>query len=175
MDNFKKQVALSLVIILGSFLVLGVALYLASLSLKSESDKVLSDKTAIATRTAALQALASFKSDSSLASRYKQAMERLLVPQEKLIEFPRSLEKLARAYQVSESFSFQGAQVAPQGDAAGYIGFSLSAGGTLDNLMDFLKGIEYSEPQFLVSFETFDLSRSGAGYSALINGRVFFR
>lgn len=175
MENyFRRQVIASIVAVAGAFLVFGAALYFVSSDLDKNSNRVYLDRTAAATRSAALESLAALKSGLNQSSKYRQAMSKILVTQDQLIDFPRWLGRLAQVNQVSENASFQGSQSAPQGKTPGYIGFGMSASGPWGNLSAFLKDVEYRYPQFLVNFDTVDLTQGNNSYSILVNGRVFF-
>lgn len=174
-DRFRRELLISLFVIIGGLLIFSATLYLLSSDLSARAEKIVADRALISQRSAALEFLAESKKNTPRADVYKQAMDRILVSQDQILDFSRWLDGLARVRQVGLSFSFQGGQVSPHGDAPGYIGFSLDLNGKLDDLTNFLKDIEFQSPGFLINLDNFDLSRNGSNYRILTQGRVFFK
>lgn len=174
-DRFRKQIILSASIIIGSLVVVGLVIYLLSVNLDAEVNKATFNKTALITETTALETLADLKNNAATAQTYQSAMSKILVSQDQLINFPAWLNQLSLLDQVSESFSWQGSQVPPAAAMPGYIGFGINAAGSLEALTNFFKDVEYRKPQYLVSLDGFDITRSGSGYGVSANGRVFFK
>jgi len=146
-----------------------------SRDLESEAEKTATDRILISKRAAALESLADLKRNSAKADAYKQAMDKILISQDQLLDFPRWLEEAARIRRLALTFSFQGSEVQPQPNFPGYINFSLDLSGPIDDLTQFLKDFERQEPRFLVSLESFDFVRDGSIYRVLTRGKVFFR
>lgn len=172
---FRRELVISLAIIGGSIAVFALALYFLSKDVNFQEEKVVADRALINQRAAVLGALADLKRDAPRGDVYKRAMDKILVSQDQLLDFPRWLDGLARVRQIGLNFSFQGSQVAPLEDSPGYIAFSLDLVGKLSYLIDFLKDIEFQSPRFLISLDNVDLTRSGSDYRILSQGRVFFR
>jgi len=143
--------------------------------LSGQADKIVADRALTSQKTTALASLAGLKKDMVQAEVYKRAMDKMLVTQDQLIDFPRWLDSLARARQVVFNFSFVGDSVKPQGNSPGYIGFNLDAEGRFDNLTAFMKDVELKAPGFLVSLDSIGLNVSGSGYRISSGGKVFFR
>jgi len=156
-------------------LVFAAILYFLSRDLQFQAEKIVADRALINRRAAVLGALADLKRDAPQADVYKRAMDKLLVSQDQLLDFSRWLDGLARVRQIGLNFSFRGSQVAPQGDAPGYIAFSLDLAGKLNNLVEFLKDLESLSPRFLVGLDGVDLTGDGSSYRILSQGKVFFR
>lgn len=173
--HFRRELIVSLAIMGGSIVVSALVLFLLSRDLQSQAEKVVADRALINQRAAVVAALASLKTDASRAELYKRAMDKILVSQDQLLDFPRWLDGLSRVREIGLTFLFQGSQVAPQGDSPGYIAFSVDLIGKLNNLVDFLKDVEFQSPRFLVSLDSIDLTRNGSDYRILSQGRVFFR
>lgn len=174
-NHFRRELIFGLAFIGGGIVVFTSAIYFFSQDLESRADKVVSDRTLINQRAAALGALADLKRDSPPADIYKRAMDKILVSQDQLLDFPRWLDGLARVRRIGLNFSFQGNQIAPGENAAGYVAFSLDLIGKLDDLVDFLKDVEFRSPRFLISLEGIDLTRNGTDYRILSQGKVFFK
>lgn len=173
--HFKKEMIISVIIVLGSILVFGTSLYFLAKSLKADATHISNDRLVIAHNASMLGVLAELKRDASQADLYQKAIEKILVPRDRLLDFQRWLDGLRRVRQVDMNFAFVGSESAPTETFPGYISFSLDISGTLDNLTAFLKDIELQSTQFLVSLDTFDVSGSGSSYRIISRGRVFFK
>ncbi len=174
-NHFRRELIVSLAIVGGSILIFASILYFLSEDLSFQAEKVVADRALINQRAAILGALADLKKDASQADIYKRAMDKILVLQDQLLDFPHWLDGLSRAHQVGLSFSFQGSQVPPQGETPGYIAFSLDLTGKLGDLIDFLKDVEFQSPRFLVSLDNVGLTKGDSAYRISSQGRVFFR
>ena len=174
-DDFRREVLVGIIVITGSIFIFGAGFYFFSKSLRADAQYIAEDRLLIAESSAILASFAELKRDASLAVRYEKAMERLLVPKDHLIDFPRWLEGLARVRQVGLNFSFSGSEVGPQEDYPGYINFSLDVTGNFDAIAAFLKDAESQSVRFLLNLDTFDVTRGGSGYRVFSRGRVFFK
>jgi hypothetical protein len=174
-NHFRRELTISAIVIFGGLAIFSAVFYLLSSDLISQTGKIVADKALLAKRTATLEALASLKKDAAGAVLYKQAMDRLLVSQDQLIDFPKWLDSLARVRQIGLNFSFTGDQVPPGIDTPGYIIFSIDINGALDNLIAFIRDIELQSPRFLVALSGFDLNKTDSNYRITSQGRVFFR
>jgi outer membrane murein-binding lipoprotein Lpp len=173
--HFRKELIISLAVIVGSFLVSGAALYFLSGDLQSQVQKIGTARALLTNRSAVLGSLAALKKDAAQAAVYKPAMDVVLVSQDQLLDFQKWLDGLAGVHRIGYNFSFQGDPVLPQSDAPGYYNFSLDINGALDNLIEFIKDVEYKSPRFLTNLYGFDLTRDGDNYRVLTQGKVFFR
>ncbi|MBU6500637.1 MAG: hypothetical protein KGJ89_04260 [Patescibacteria group bacterium] len=174
-NNFRRELFINFGVIVAVILIFGAVFYWFTGELSSQANQIAADRTLISKRTSAIAVLADLKDNSAQANTYKQAIDKVLVSQDQLLTFPNWLDSLARARQVTLSFSFQGNQTAPQGDSPGYIQFSINASGDLSNIISFIKDVEFQSPQFLVSLDGFSLSGAGSNYSVSLGGRVFFK
>ncbi len=174
-DRFQRELLISVAIIAGSFLISGAALYFIGKDLRLQGEKVGAVRTTIANSYTALNSFATLKKDVTQAANYGQAMDKILVSQDRLLDFGKWLDNLARTHQIRQNFSFSGEPVSPQETAPGHYVFSLELGGELNNIMNFVKDAEYKSPRFLTSFDSFDLIKSGDDYKVSISGRVFFK
>ncbi len=166
---------ISVALIVGGIAALSFALYVLSGDIVTEADKIIADRALIARRAQGIGALADLKRDAILAQSYKDAMTKLLVPQDKLFDFPHWLDGLASSRHVSASFSFDGTQSLPQPNFPGFNGFNLSvSGNNMQDVIDFIKDVEFRTPEFLVDISSFDITKNGDNYSVAMRGRIFF-
>ncbi len=169
--NFWWRIGLPL---LGVFALLGIAGWLAS-DITAQTDRIVQDRLLIRERSASLNKLAELKRLAPQALVYEQKLSAFLPTQEQLLDFPRMLDSLARVHQLALNFTFQGGQGAPQGSVPGYVGFSLDVQGTFNDIVGFLKNVEFEPPRFLATLDSFDVVKNGGSYRLLAQGRVFFR
>lgn len=174
-NHFKQEITLSLSIIGGSIIVFGVLLYFLSQDVVSQADKIVADRLVVSQRATAIEALAELKNNKPKANAYFEAMNKILVTQDQLLDFPRWLDGLARVRQVGMNFSFHGTQNPSTGSSPGFISFSLDLTGASQNLIDFMKDIEFRSPRFLATIDNFDFTRKESGYRIMANGKVFFK
>ncbi len=172
---FKRRLLVGSAIIGGSLLFFSLALFLLSGDLESRAGKVSADRALVSKGAAAISVLANLKKGAPQTVPYKQAIDKILVSQDQLLNFPKWLEGLSRTRRIALAFAFQGGQVASRGDLPAYIPFSVDLGGRLDDLKDFIEDIEFREPKFLLTLDSLDLTRKGADYRIVSQGRVFFK
>lgn len=172
---FKKELLVGLSIVLGGILIFGAASLFLSLDVFSQSEKTAAARALIAERSAALEALAGLKQSAPEAARYKEVMNKVLVTENQLIDFPKWLDGLARGRNLALSFSFQGERIASSETLPAHIFFSMRIRGGLENIIDFLKEAEFQSPRFLVRLDGFSARRDGGDYDFSANGRVFYR
>src|SRR3990172_6017752 len=109
---FKREILIGFSIIFGGMLVFGGSVFFLSLDVDTQAEKAAVARATIVERGAALDALAGLKQSASEAARYREAMNKILVTENQLIDFPKWLEGLARGRSLGFSFSFQGAPTA---------------------------------------------------------------
>lgn len=172
--NFKREILIGLAFLAGGILVFGGGVYYLSRDLDSQAQALIADRTLVANRAALLGSLADLKKDAPEAARYQQAMDKILVSSDRLLDFPKWLDDLARIHRVSLVFSFRGSQTPSRADAPGYIGFTMDVSGTAENLSGFLSDAEVKATRFLLALDAFDLAKSeGANYRVLTQGKLF--
>jgi len=174
-NRFRRELLISLLIVGAAVVAFGLTFYFLTNDLDYQAQKIAFDRASLSQRTTLLSSLADLKRDAASAGVYRQAIDKILVSQDQLIDFPQWISNLARIRQVSLGFSFQGDQVPPQNGSLGYINFSLNASGNLDNLGAFVEDLELRAPRFLVVLDAVDLSGGGTSYRLLSQGRVFFK
>lgn len=174
-DHFKKQLWISTAIIVGSVILAGIALFLLASHIDSLTLKITGARQAAADESAAYGMLAGLKRDATAAAQYQIAVDKLLPSQDGVIAFSSQVNQLAVNEGVSSNVSFQGDATPPAPPLAGSINFILSATGPIDKVLAFIKDVELKAPVALSSIDTFDLSRSGGGYTISAQGKVYFK
>lgn len=173
--SFRQKIILGSLITITVIAVLISVIFWISARLDEEVDKIVTDRGIIQKHSQLIESLANLRTIEPEVSKYKKALNALLPPKDELVNFSKWLDGLARAYQVSENFSFQGEASPPSENQAGYINFNLDSRGAYDNLVNFLKDVESQAPRYLISFDDFDFRREGDIYRITLHGRIFFR
>ena len=174
-ETFKKDLIIGVSFIVGSFLVFALTAYFLSGAISAQAKKVSDSKNAIRAHSDLIEELANQKALSPNVKKYEQAMNLIFPPKDELVNFSKWLDGLSRAHNVNVGFTFNGDAVTPTNSSASYIKFALNISGEYADLADFVRDVELKSAKYTVSFDSFDLKRNGDSYTAIINGRVFFR
>ncbi len=175
MNKFRNSLLIGTSIIVSSFIVFGVAAYFFSEAITAEAEKISEDRATINRNNQLISGLAEQKTIDPEVQKFTRAINLLLPTKDDLVNFSSWLNGLSRVYNIGVNFSFNGDAVSPEGDVAGFIRFTLNASGNYSDLVNFLRDVEMKDPRYTVSFDGFDLKRSGGDYQAGVSGRVFFR
>jgi hypothetical protein len=174
-NSFKKQLWISVGVIVGALVVASLGLYILSNDIAGQTQKIVNDKTEAAQQAAVLGILAQLKSDAPVAATYTAAMNKLVPTHDDLIEVPGWLNTLAANHNVSISFSFQGGNAPASESSFGTDGFTLSVEGAPSDIAAFLADMETNSPKFLLSVTSFNLMSNGSGYSLSVQGVFYSR
>ncbi len=126
----------------------------------------------LTTRYNSLRSLASLRSEFEKAKPYFSLLENILPPRDQLLVFSNELENLAKKSGLEFGFTF-GEEKSASGKEPGYISFRLTLAGSYEGFASFLKSVESS--RYFVNFSNVDIAKKGDGFSAILNGKVFFR
>lgn len=140
--------------------------------MESSVKKISSQYSTLTTRSNSLLSLATLRGEFVKANPYFSFLENILPPRDQLLSFSKELESIARKNNLEFSFSF-GEEKLSSGKEPGQISFRLIVGGNYEDISDFLGGIETS--RYFIDPTSVDLVKKGSGFSATINGKVFFR
>jgi hypothetical protein len=176
MDGFRRHILIYSGIISGSALFLMLGGWWVSQSIAAHSQQIALQRSLVNGRAKSLEVLARLKQNSRDVDSYSVSMDRLLPEREDLLNFPRWLELFGRSSQVGLNFSYQGGGISePSEVTAGFIGFNLEATGSMDKLVQFVEELETKSRQYLVAFDSYDLTRQSDQYRLIMTGKVFFR
>ena len=167
---------MSSIVILGSLILAGLALYWLNAELALRSKNVAEARKLISNRSATLSVLAELKAQVPEANFYAEKLDSYLPSRDQLFDFRGWLESFGRFYNVSTRFDFQGKEVEPQDVQPGFAAFTLTLEGQYDDILDFVEQLERNPQKFLVGFGGFDIIRiEGNKYRVQAGGKVFFR
>ncbi len=169
-NGFKKSIWLNAGVGLGAAFIFSLVILWLAFDISKRTEAVQKIRQEIATRFKAVESLASLKKDEQRAKVERVFLEQALPIQDKLINFPKDVTSLAKKFKVDLGFSF-GKEVASTESSAGYIGFTMTARASFNNWLDFVESLEKS--QYLISFDSFNLSGGEDDFQSVINGKVF--
>lgn len=173
--NYRRELITGTAFIVGSFVAFAIAAYFLTDMIATEADKISAGRDAIQSRAALIQGLAEQKSRSLEVKRVEQNINLILPTKDDLVNYQSWLDGLSRARQISTNFYFSGETVLPTDASPGYIKFVLNADGTYSSLVDFLRDVEFKSPHYTTKLDNFDMRKNGETYTAIVNGRTFFR
>jgi len=173
--NSKKYMVVSMGIIVGSFLVLGIAVTWLGNNVAERANTISGNRALIKQQAHILETFASLKKIETEVAVYKEKLHGLVPTKNQLIDFPRWVTTLEHLHGVMGTFSFQGAGTDPAPGEIGSNGFTISVTGRAENIVNFFEALEVKSPKFLSAIDSFDVAQSGSGYQVSSHGRVFFR
>jgi hypothetical protein len=174
-DHFKRQLGISIAVIVGTVVIATVALYFLTENIEETARAIGMARAQTASENAELQDLASLEQNAGSAASYQAAMDKLLASQAALITFPAQVESLSRAHAVSTSFSFDGSPLPPATSTPGSITFSLNVSGPIAGVISFMKDFESAAPVLLSSLDAANVTGSGSSYTLTVRGTVYFK
>lgn len=174
-NQFSREIKISGGIIILAFVIFfGAFFWLRyDIGVRANDDAILNG--AIKSRSQAIGAFAQNKQDAAVAAAYQRAISALIPPRDNILSFPQWLNAKAKIWKIGTNFSFSGSEVLPQGGRAGYINFALTMNGNINDITGFLNDLETKSTEYLIAIDASDIQKTGDGYSAAGQGRVFFK
>ncbi len=170
--SFKRSFALNIGIILLAFGVFAFLFYFIGGKLAAQATLIVNDRSLISRSTGAAERLAGLKKDQQAAEGYQRIMDLLLPPQEKLLDLPRDVESVGRLHQVGALLTFTGAD--ESGANTSPLGFTITATGSGQHLIDFLKELEVNHSKYTIAIDSIDITGGDPQTQQLLaTGRVF--
>ncbi len=123
-------------------------------------------------RIRSLEVFSVLKNQSAEARQYSSIIERKMPRKDELVNFPKTLERIAEAHNITSEFSFN-AEIAPMDGSPGAITFTLVLSGEYSSITAFL--YEFNGISYVVVFDTFDMVRTSEAFRGTFQGRVFYR
>src|SRR3989344_7771217 len=129
MDHFRRGMLMNVGIISGSIIAFWLVLYGIGFQIRESSRDIAASRELIVQRSFVLDNLADLRRTAPEAARIGAKIRALLPLQDELLGFPRFLDGLSRAHNISLSFSFQGDPVPGGETQAGHINLTLRLSG----------------------------------------------
>jgi len=172
MNRFYKNLLLHNWPYLLGIAVLFIVVFLLQLDLSSKLTKITTQHTTLASRANSLESLATLRGQSDKAAPYFSFLENILPPRDQLLSFSKEIENIARRGNLEFGFTF-GEEKLSSGEQPGQIAFRILVAGSYEAVSTFLKDVETS--RYFIDVTNIDMTKKGGGFSATINGKVFFR
>jgi len=174
-DTFKRNLWISVSIIVGSIMLAWIGVYLLSGQITGQVKKIIADRSIVAQQATALASLADLKRDAPKAAPYENAINTLLPDQYQLIGFSEWLDGRGKQFSVTTHFSLQGTPAPSAPGTVGTAPFSADAEGSAENLLAFMKDIEIQAPAFLLSISSVDFVNDGLNSRVTFQGTLYTR
>ena len=172
-DSFKRRLIKQFVFALASIALVIVIIIVLNFDINKRVLRIEQKKSETLMQTQAMLILGDLKKEAVQARLDAALLESALPTRDQLISLPRELEQLAKSHGVDLGFSF-GSETASAGSQPGSIRFTMSLGGTLDGLLDFLKAFEGNK--YFINLSSVDLSkRENSRYTLGTSGEIFTR
>ncbi|MGC9603373.1 MAG: hypothetical protein ABSF47_02800 [Minisyncoccia bacterium] len=174
MNYFKKRLITEIAI---SLLIVG-ALFAGILFFNSNMDgyvrKITTNRQLFAARAAAIDQLASLRSDyNNKANNYLNVLYNIIPSYDQLINLNQELQSLAAQNKLGYSFSFAGETQKSTG-GLGSVSFSINVNSdNFNSLMSFIKSLQNF--RYLSSIDNVSMKSNESLLSMDISGRVFYR
>ena len=172
MNKFYKNLLKHNWLYLFGILLSVILLFLLKINIESSAKRLSEQYSTLAVRSNSLLSLATLRGEFIKANPYFSLLENILPPRDQLLSFSNELENIARKNNLEFGFSF-GEEKLSSGKNPGQISFRAAVNGSYKGISDFLNSIETG--RYFIDPSSVDLVKKGSGFSATLNGKVFFR
>jgi len=172
MNKFYKELLKHNWLYLTAILILAILLFVLKANMDSADNQIRSQYASLINKSNSLLSLATLRGDFTKANPYFSFLENILPPKDQLLSFENELESIARKNNLEFNFNY-GEDKASSNKEPGQISFRAIINGEYDNIAQFLKDAETS--RYFIDPSSVDILKKNTGYSATVNGRVFFR
>ncbi|MCP6720406.1 MAG: hypothetical protein KJI72_03775 [Patescibacteria group bacterium] len=173
MKTFRKRLTTELVVSLITIGVLVIGLLFFGFNVGKFTKKIVAARQELAERATSLQSLAILRSEySNKGEPYLNVLYNIIPLKDELIDLSKDFQSLAASERLDYGFTFVGETPATPGNL-GSVRFSLSLGGSLNQLIDFIENLQNF--RYLINLENIAMSGGASQTSMDIKGSVFFR
>lgn len=172
MNKFYKELLKHNWLYLSGIIILAVLLFVLKANMDSADTQIRAQYASLINKSNSLLSLATLRGDFTKANPYFSFLENILPPKDQLLSFENELESIARKNNLEFNFNYGEEKVSSSKDP-GQIFFRVIINGEYDSIAQFLKDMETS--RYFIDPSSVDILKKNVGYSATINGRVFFR
>jgi hypothetical protein len=174
-EHFARSLWIGFGIIVASIIIAGGALYFFAGDLSANASAIVSAREALDEQNTAVANLASLKQQKTRAAQYQAAMDQLVPDQYGLVTFTQWFVTQGTQHNVEASANFQGSANPSGGDTPGTAPFTFIATGSLADLTAFLDAVGEKSSNFLISFESLNVTTGNSEYTITGNGIIFSR
>jgi len=174
MNYFKKRLIteISISILIVGALFAGILFFSGNMS--TYAQKITMNRQLFASRAAAVDQLASLRSDyNGKASKYLNVLYNIIPSYDQLINLNQELQSLAAQNKLGYSFSFAG-ETSKTAGGLGFVSFNINVNsGDFNSLMSFVKSLQNF--RYLSFIDNISMKSNESLLSMDIRGRVFYR
>ncbi|MDO8602145.1 MAG: hypothetical protein Q7R62_03445 [bacterium] len=172
-DSFKRRLMKELIIAFIGIALVIVIIIVLNFDINKRMDRIGERKSKAMLQAQSILILSELKKEAIQAKTDYILLQNALPTRDQLISLPRELEQIAKANNVELGFAF-GNETPSTESQPGSIRFTISLGGGLDDLLDFMKAFE-AHPYF-INFSSVDLSKKeGSRFALGTTGEIFTR
>jgi len=168
--EFKQWLLKNGTVALAAIIFLITLLLLLGQDISSRTTAIKKQREELFLRSQALNSLAFLRSDAEKSERILVALKNLLPTNDQLINFPKSLEDLAKNNQLGFGFTFNSEESSTE-KKPGINNFTLTLSGTYNNFLNFLKTMERGK--YFIGFDLIDLNKKDKDFHIIMRGKVF--
>lgn len=173
MGNYKKTLIREAVIILSIIGVVILFVILIKLNIIHQQEILTTLRSQKVLLSQSAENLGLLKKDWEIAGQYNDKISSLVPTKDSLVLLQKDFQQLALDSGVTLNFTF-GTEKNSTTDDLGYIGFSATADGSKENVVNFLKKIE--EKFYSLKIDIIDISiQSNNLIRVLMKGQIFFQ
>lgn len=173
MKTFRKKLVTELIISLVAVGVISIGLLFFGFNISKFAKKVVATRQELTERSASLQSLAILRSEySSKGEPYLNVLYNIIPLKDELIDLSKDFQSLAAKERIDYGFTFIG-EIPATSNNLGSVRFSLSLGGGLDRLINFIKNLQNF--RYLVNLENISINKGELQMRMNVKGSVFFR
>ncbi len=166
-DAFHRRLIKRFIIATLIVALIATVIILLNFDINKRVARIEEHKREIAMQNEAIIILSGLKQEAQKVRQYQDTLASLLPNRDQLISFPRELEKLAKQYEIDLGFAF-GNETPSTESQPGVIRFTLSLGGSMNGMLDFLKAFEAHK--YYLNLSSVDLSKKEGGRFSLVTG-----
>ncbi len=173
--QLKKRIVQASSIILGSLAIfVGLFWWLAT-DIRAQTQGIAELRTGIYQNQKVKELLPTLQKNAQTAEKYTKALQNFFPHQSELLLVSSWFGQQARIAQIDFDFAFSQNQTDPTTTKPGTIGFTIKATGSLENISQFLKTIEYQAPRFAFMLQNINIGQQTENtYRLTTQGTLFF-
>lgn len=172
-DSFKRRFIKQLIIGTISVTVVAVIIIVLNFDINKRAERIEVRKLESLVQSQAILILSDLKKEAVLAQTDYALLESALPTRDQLISLPRELEQIAKAGNVDLGFAF-GNETPSTDSQPGSIRFTMSLGGGINDLLNFMKVFEGHK--YFIHLASVDMSKKeGSRFTLGTTGEIFTR
>jgi len=176
MSDFNKRAVFNTILILGSFVLFGILIFILAGRLEREAAKIVERKKELNEAARTQELLSQLRKDALEAERYRAQIDRLLPSKDEILYLREWMVNLGKLYGVEAGFTLGESKDPQDPDSVGQVGFRISVRGTYENVLGFIESLETSKERFLISLSNLDFRELGIkDYQISSEGTAFYK